>query len=169
MSGIPSAIAAAILGAVMLAGCGREPLSGPPELRLGRDECAECGMIINEDRCSSALLIEREGMREHIAFDDIGCMLDYEFENKGDLMIVQGFVHDHSTQAWVETNAASYLFADRERIPTPMGSGIVAFANQEGAEAAQAEFGGKLLGYAQLASARRAWVEALYGKPRSAP
>ncbi len=169
MSRVPPTITAGILGAVVLAGCGREPLSGPPELRLGRDECAECGMIINEDRCSSALLIERDGRREHIAFDDIGCMLDYEFENRATLVIVQGFVHDHSTQAWVQTDAASSLFAERERIPTPMGSGIVAFAGRQGAEAAQADIGGRIMDYAELAPARRAWMEALYGKPRSAP
>lgn len=162
-------IMASALGAALLASCGREPLSGPPELRLGRDECVECGMIINEDRCSSALLIEVEGRREHIAFDDIGCMLDYEFENKDTLIVVQGFVHDHATQAWASTDAAAFLFADRERIPTPMGSGIVAFADRSGAETAQAEFGGKIMDYAQLAPARRAWMEALYGKPRSAP
>lgn len=161
-------IMAGALGATFLIGCGREPLSGPPELRLGRDECAECGMIINEDRCSSALLIERDGFREHIAFDDIGCMLDYEFENRGVLVVVQGFVHDHSTQAWVSTDAASFLFAERERIPTPMGSGIIAFTDKAGAERAEQEFGGRILDYTQLAPARRAWMEALYGKPRGA-
>lgn len=155
--------------ALMVPCCRRAPLTGPPQLRLGRDECIECGMIINEDRCSSAFLIEREGLREYVMFDDIGCMLDYQHEQGADIRIVEGFVHDHGSRAWVSRDAAAFLFADRIKIPTPMGSGIVAFAGHAEAERAQAELGGQIMDYKSLIPARRAWMEKLYGKPRSAP
>ena len=53
MSRLLIILGAGLAAASLLAGCDRAPLSGPPELRLGRDECVECGMIINDDRCSS--------------------------------------------------------------------------------------------------------------------
>lgn len=135
-------------------GCGRATLSGPPELRLGRDECGECGMLISEDRCSSALLVERDGRREHVLYDDIGCMLDAEAEGL-DGEIVERFVHDHATKQWVTARSATLLLADPDALPTPMGSGIVAFASAVSAQEAQAAHGGALLAYEQLPAARR--------------
>src|SRR5690606_35950302 len=114
----------------LLPGCSRGELSGPPELRVGRDECGECGVIISEDRCSSAILVERGGRREHVLFDDIGCMLDYERGRAGEFAAVDAFVHDHPTRAWVRAADAHFLFADRDLLPTPMGSGIVAYAER---------------------------------------
>jgi hypothetical protein len=42
-----------------IAACRTGELTGPPDLRLGRDECAGCGMIISDGRCASAMLIQR--------------------------------------------------------------------------------------------------------------
>jgi len=156
---------AALSAAALLAGCSRSELSGPPELRLGRDECGECGMIVSEDRCSSALLVENEGVREHVVFDDIGCMLDYERDRAGRLTRVDGFVHDHGTREWVRAAEARFLMADREKLPTPMGSGIVAFAGAEAAAAKQREVGGEVMDYARLAEARREWARARSAAP----
>jgi len=158
---------AGALGALVW-GCTRAEVSGPPSLRLGRDECAECGMIISEDRCSSALLVERAGGREHVLFDDIGCMLDYEHENT-DLRVVGGFVHDYVTRQWTGSAAAAYLFAPEANLGTPMGSGMVAFSSREGAAKAKESSGGEVLDYAGLAAARRAWMEAKYGARKGPP
>lgn len=146
-----------------LAGC-RSELSGPPKLRLGRDGCGECGMLVNEDRCSSGLLVERGGRREHLLFDDIGCMIDSERWGLEDTLVIDRYVHDHGTRAWVRASEATFLFADRERLKTPMGSGIVAFAARADAEAAQRMYGGELLDLATLVEARRRWLEERFGK-----
>ncbi len=143
--------------AVVAAGCGRTELEGPPELKVGRVECAECGMIVNEERCSSALLIERDGTREHAIFDDLGCMLDYQHAHGGEFRLVGGFVHDHGTRRWVPAATAVYLAADSDDIKTPMASGMVAFADSAAAEAAQAKHGGAIMDAVGLAAARRAW------------
>ncbi len=153
----------------LLPGCSRGELSGPPELRVGRDECGECGMIISEDRCSSAILVERGGRREHVLFDDIGCMLDYERGRAGEFAAVDAFVHDHPTRAWVRAADAHFLFADRDLLPTPMGSGIVAYAERAAAEARRGEVGGEILDYQRLGEARRDWMWARYGRPAGAP
>lgn len=151
--------------ALILTACGGEDLAGPPQLRLGRDECVECGMLISEDRCSSAMLIQQGGRREHVMFDDIGCMLDWERRGGQDAAVIDRFVHDHASRAWTSAASASFLMADRERLPTPMGTGIVAFDSPSAAAHAQAQFGGDLLDYAALAAARRAQMEARFGKP----
>ncbi len=151
----------AVVGLLALApiGCGSESPSGPPQLRLGRDECRECGMIISEDRCSAALLIERQGRREHVLFDDLGCMLDLERDDLGGATVIVRFVHDHTTRSWIDAPRATFLLADPEKLPTPMSSGMAAFAARDDAEKARTDSGGVLLDYHGLAAARKAWID----------
>jgi len=151
---------------VGLGSCGGESAGGPPEVRLGRDECLECGMIISEERSSCGMFIQRNGRRQHVLFDDIGCMLDVEREGRSDLIIVDRFVRDHGTKDWISAEAAKFLMAEPGVLPTPMGSGIAAFAALSDAEATQARVGGRLLDYTTLLVARREWMEQRYGKPR---
>jgi copper chaperone NosL len=151
-----------------LAGCARPPLSGPPDTRLGRDECAECGMLVNEDRFSGAMLVDREGERLHVHFDDMGCMLEYQNDKGKSLTCLDAFARDHSTRQWVTADRAVYLFADDKALRTPMGSGIAAFAARDAAEKARAEFGGKILTLEELRTARREWMEARFGSPKAA-
>lgn len=149
---------AAMLGAT--AACQRAELTGPPELRLGRDQCIECGMIINEDRFSSAALIDNKyDQREHILFDDVGCMLDYQREHP-DIACIDLFAHDADTRDWITTHQATFLLADSSAILTPMGSGIAAYATPAAAARAQEQHGGDILSYADLAPRREAWVQA---------
>ncbi len=151
---------------VLGSGCGSRELSGPPELRPGKDACVECGMLVMEDRCSTGLLMEVGGRREHVVFDDLGCMIDYMPADGA--RIVESYVHDHTTREWVRAGEAVYLLADPSRLPTPMGSGYVAFGERARAEAARGEFGGELSDYAGVEAAREAWWIERYGKPRRA-
>ena len=150
--------------AVLLVSCGRSALSGPPELRLGRDECRECGMLINEDRCSSASIIEVQGVTEYAMFDDIGCMFDYH-RTMSDGAVRTAFVHDHGSRAWVGSQGAHYLHCESEKLKTPMGSGLIAFASAVDAEAARAEYGGRVMSESDAAAARRMWMEGKWGVP----
>jgi len=143
--------------------CGREPLRGPPDLRPGRDQCAECGMLISEDRCSSALLLEQDGHRDYALFDDIGCMLDVERSGLGTRKVVERYVHDHNDKAWVKAEDAVFLLADPEMLNTPMGTGMIGFAKRADAESAQAKHGGRVLDYGALMAARAAREEARRG------
>ncbi|MGD9692951.1 MAG: nitrous oxide reductase accessory protein NosL [Phycisphaerales bacterium] len=133
--------------------CRRAELSGPPELRVGRDQCAECGMLISEDRCSAAVLYERDRERLHAIFDDIGCLLDWRrATHDPPQRVLETYLRDYDARAWIHANTASILRADRDRLHTPMGSGIVAFAHAADAEARRDEFGGDLTSYAALLS-----------------
>lgn len=162
-----SSLAALVLIAIAQ-GCSRMPLTGPPELRAGRDECVECGMLVAEDRFSSSSLIEREGERLYVFFDDIGCMLDYEYNQGERVRVLERYVHDHGSRAWVPGLEAAYVFADRDSLRTPMGSGIAAFARREPALALAGEHAGAVHDFRTLAVARREWMWARYGKPADA-
>jgi copper chaperone NosL len=129
-----------------LTACRQEALSGPPTLHLGRDECAGCGMIISEDRSSSALLLENAGERSYALFDDIGCMIDYEAAQKNG-SVVDRFVHDWQSKAWVNASSAWFVRAPEGKVATPMGSGVVAFADRATAEAKAQEVGGAAVDY----------------------
>jgi copper chaperone NosL len=157
-------VSAALFSVLVAGGCSRDDYSGPPQMRLGRDECIECGMIISEDRSSAAMLIEKGGRREYMMFDDIGCLLDYERDHSDEYRHVQSFVRDYSSGEWLEAGKAHYLFADRKKLLTPMGTGMAAFGSEEGVRRAQAEYGGEIMSLPDLGRARREWLRALYGE-----
>lgn len=162
-------VALVLLGSAAVGSCGRSEPSGPPELRLGRDECAECGMLINDGRSACAALVDRAGRAEHAMFDDLGCLLEFLHDRSGDQTVKQAWVCDYTNRAWSRAESAVYLFVGDGRLPTPMGSGIAAFAGADGARAVQAERGGELMDWPAVARARRAWMEEHYGKPADRP
>lgn len=138
-----------------LAGCPRADLSGPPTLSLGRDECAHCGMLLNEERCASAAIVRNEhGETEYLVYDDIGCMLDRE-EERGSADVQSRYVRDYDRREWIDATQAIFLRAPGERIRTPMGSGIVAFTHRSQAQPHLDTGGAELFAdYAALTAAR---------------
>lgn len=149
----------------LFSACERSILTGPPELRLGRSECGECGMLISEDRCSSALLIDAKGHREHVLYDDIGCMLDAERRGLDGAVVVERYVHDYDTRSWLEAGAAHFVACERDSLQTPMGSGLVAFGTADAAAGAAKAHRGRVLDYTSLAAFRKSWMEERFGKP----
>lgn len=143
--------------------CAREPLTGPPDQRVGRDSCLECGMLIAEDRCAAAALVERRGRREHVHFDDIGCLLDAMREGAELGTVVEVYVHDYDSKEWIEAADAGYVVAESSAFKTPMGSGIVAFRDEANAEAAAARAGGAATDFAGVSESRDAWRAARRG------
>jgi nitrous oxide reductase accessory protein NosL len=159
---VTAAIGSLLLG---ISACDRRELAGPPELRLGRDECVECGMIIDDERFACATLVIDRGRREHRRFDDIACLLDFDRSGVSDASVIARYFRDHGTRGWINADAAQFLLADRAKLLTPMGSGIAAFHGRAEAERAQRDLGGEILDYAGLADARKAWMESRFGPP----
>ena len=126
-----------------LSACQRPVVSGPPELRLGRDQCAHCGMMISDDRFAGSLLVGADDP-EALVFDDIGCMLEYDREHAAETRGAARFVRDYQGRCWLAAADAHYLCCDRERLRTPMGSGVVAFGTLAAAENKRAECGGRV-------------------------
>lgn len=138
----------ALLGPFLLAGCGSEQAdaSAPPEINYGRDTCDSCGMIVADERYAAAL-VAADGTAE--IFDDIGEMMESVRENG--LNARRAWVHDWDSREWTDATSATYVRGDPEA--TPMGTGIVAFATKEGAEAFAAESKGPMLTWEDLTTA----------------
>ncbi len=143
--------ACAAAGLVVLACCESSPLTGPPVLKPGRDECAACGMLVSDQRCAGSLLVERDGRREHLIYDDIGCMLEAERDGASLGQVIERHVRDYSGDGWLEAGRAAFVRADPKAMPTPMGSGIVAFAGVELAKTEAGKRGGVVVEFAGLA------------------
>jgi copper chaperone NosL len=158
MNRSPALCAIAIV-ASLLSACGRTELSGPPTIRLGQDECAGCGMLVSEDRCSCALLVEEDRGRTHLVFDDMGCLLDYRTKHS-ECTIIEVFVRDYSARSWLTANTAYFLTRTNDTLTTPMGSGIVAFGSKDAAEAQGKISGGEVMQYEQVENLRREKREA---------
>ena len=130
---------------------GGEPRPGP--LVLDEDACSFCRMAISQ-RELAAEAVTPGGRVER--FDDIGCLLDWRQEHE----VPEGTafsVVDFTTGDWLDATDAGYL---RSRaMPTPMGSGLAAFASREAAAAAAERLGvgpeghaGEVLGWAELSA-----------------
>ena len=113
-------------------GCGAKDVdpSTPPMIRYGGERCAYCTMSIDDARFASAWRAPA-GSERH--FDDIGCMVN-AYRREGPPADSRFWVHNYSSQDWLDAGAATYLIAPS--IKTPMAYGVAAFASASEATAA---------------------------------
>ncbi len=163
---MPRFLIVAGLVCVSVAGCDDRTVDGPPVLRVGRDECAGCGMLIAEDRCAAACLVERDGVREPMVFDDLGCLLDYERDLPAGARVVSRFARDYHARAWLSCDAATFLWTG-DGVHTPMGSGIIAFADRAAAEQAHAAHAGEVIAWPEVVTRRTRHMHEQFGAPRA--
>jgi copper chaperone NosL len=124
-----------LLTPLVLAGCGSQAASaGPPEIAYGRTVCDACGMIISDERFAAALTADTA---EPVVFDDVGEMLQ-AVAAEG-LNGRRAWAHDRESKTWIDAATATYVAGDPAT--TPMGTGIVAFASRDAAEAFAAAHG----------------------------
>ncbi|MCZ7571089.1 MAG: nitrous oxide reductase accessory protein NosL [Ardenticatenaceae bacterium] len=134
--------------ALVAGGCGtREPAElRPPDIVLGEDMCADCGMSITDLRLATAA-VTPDG--KSLLFDDIGDMLHYRTSHD----LPEGtafFVHDYDSREWLPAHLAFYV--QSSTLHTPMGSGLTAFAVKTRAEAMAAEQGTSVMDYETLSA-----------------
>lgn len=110
-----------------LAGCYRADPDAPPSIGYGDSLCAECGMIINDDRFGVATIIAGVRGPEALLFDDFNCQFNHEREHP-ELAITKRWARDHATRAWLDQDDAAFVHASSLR--TPMGSSLAAFAEE---------------------------------------
>lgn len=103
------------------AGCGGGD-EGPGPIKLGRDACDFCGMIISEIRYAAEI---RGGANNRLyKFDDVGCAVHFTTRNAWAAEPAAKFwAMSHQDGAtWLDTRQAAY----RQGLPTPMGYGFAA-------------------------------------------
>jgi copper chaperone NosL len=132
--------AALVVGCLVVAGCD----DGPPPVRYGREECARCRMIVNDDRFAAAGVAPDGEARK---FDEVGCLIDYLAEHPDGLP--RAWVRGYRSGGWHDARTAYY--AHGPSLQTPMGSGLAAVATREEADALAAEWGGRVLRFDELA------------------
>lgn len=133
-----------LLLAILLAACGGAgDLEGPPEIRYGQDACDRCKMIINEPRFATAYATVAGDVRR---FDDIGGMFLHAVEQGEEVRAF--WVHDFDSEEWIEAPGAT--FVHDPDLTTPMGWGVAAFGDDEGARAYVENHGGDLFSYDEL-------------------
>ncbi len=145
-----SAISLAVLALGICAcasGCGERDDTGPPTLHLGDDVCQFCQMIISDQRFAAACIIKSDNRSTQAAFDDIGCLLEFEKSNhEGD--ITHRYVTDYDSGAWLDASTALYI--QSPQIHSPMASGIIASQTQAGADRLAQRFAGPVLSFDAL-------------------
>jgi nitrous oxide reductase accessory protein NosL len=128
------------------AGCAQSPQEiTAPKIHFGQDMCAKCSMIISDERHAGAIGIRKDGRISYLLFDDVGEMLEYD---PGESDETKWFATSGITREWLDAETAVFLHS--ERLLTPMGTGVGAYANLEEASAVQVEFGGEFLTFQEL-------------------
>jgi copper chaperone NosL len=117
-----SAIVGAIVG---VDGCRRKSTwpPSPANVALGEDTCADCRMIVGDDRFG-AQLQDRTG--NLAVFDDAGCLRAYVAHRPFEIAGV--FARSYRSRGWVAGDRA-WVVESRE-LPSPMGHGVAAFEDE---------------------------------------
>jgi copper chaperone NosL len=137
-------IAACLVIAGLLSGCGKPDLSQPPTVRLGEEACAYCRMIISDQRFAAAI-VDEDG--EAFKFDDIGCLVQYADEHVQPGAV--SWVHGFDGQKWVNARGATFVYSSR--IVSPMNHGLAAFADARAAAKLATDPGIQILQFTELA------------------
>ena len=144
-------VAAMLLIMGLASGCTREPQA----ISYGSDACEFCAMTISDDRYATAVVTAKG---RTLKFDSVECMLQsfMEGEELAGTQIDSWYATSYPSRGvLVEATAVAYLVSDR--LPSPMGAGITAFANRDDAVRMQQEKGGDVMDFAQIETYVRKW------------
>lgn len=111
---------------VWLYGCNSSEIK-PVEI-YPEDMCSQCRMAVS-DHAFASEIITTTG--EVYKFDDLGCLQSFKTKSS-DLKIAATFVKDFESKKWLPYERSTIV---RTGINTPMGSGLVAFADSARAKA----------------------------------
>lgn len=112
--------AACVLAAFLAAGCASSEMK-PVDI-FPEDACAQCRMAVSDKAFASEIITEES---EVLKFDDLGCLETYRKKNPA-VKIRAMFVSDFESRTWLAYDQSHIV---RTGVTTPMGSGMVAFAD----------------------------------------
>ena len=128
-----------VVASLSLAGC--STASRPVDVSDG-DSCAHCRMKVSTPRLAAQIA---EPGEEPLFYDDIGCLAKaLAAVRPGDFV----YVADHRTGEWVR--AADAVFTRVPSLETPMGSHIVAHADEASRLSDPSAAGGTVMSIAEV-------------------
>ncbi|MCS7224590.1 MAG: nitrous oxide reductase accessory protein NosL [Armatimonadetes bacterium] len=136
---------ALFLCSASLVGC--RPSSGPPVIRWAEESCDRCRMLISDERFAAAAQFPDGSVRQ---YDDPGCLLDDLREQQQSPEKI--WLRSYDGKSWLDAEDAWLVHTDK--ITTPMGSGLAAFADQEEAQAFAKKFSASLYTFHQFLQKR---------------
>ncbi len=129
---------------LFLIGCSAGgPTDEPPEIAYGRDVCDACSMIIDEARFAASYVTTTGEVRK---FESIEDMVSYHHDHEEEVHIF--WVHDYESEEWVRADKA--FFIQSEDIPSPMGGGLIAAADETHAHRLADVWHGSVLTFPEL-------------------
>jgi copper chaperone NosL len=102
--------------------------SEPAPIRLGKDECANCKMILTDPKFGAEIITKTNKVYK---FDDVNCLNNYIKDNeKISSQVNLIFFVDYAREGqFVQANQALYLQSDE--LKSPMGGAVAAFTNRD--------------------------------------
>ena len=138
-----SLVAMCVSGGVLLGGCGVRQADGLPSVTWGEVACAECHMLISEERFAVSLVLA-SGETEFL--DSVDCLA--RRLHREPAVFRRVWVHDYEGSPWIDGHDAAYVQSPELR--TPMGLGIVAVGDAQRAEALADRVHGRVLRFDEL-------------------
>lgn len=119
----------------------------PAEISYGIDECAECGMIISDQRFGSEIVL-RSGL--FLKYDTIDCLvkaiLDNDIKSR---QIKSRWVVDYSKPGKL-IYLPNALFYRSNKVNSPSGLNIIAVEEQEVLEKIFTKHGGQIMSFKEV-------------------
>ena len=137
MAGSTGVVATGVAAGVTMLAAGGEAALTEPTIQYGAEACVRCRMVIDDPRFAAAW-IEANGPELH--FDDIGCAA-LEAAERGLSPDARIFVHDLSSEVWLDGRTARYVHSATLR--TPMAYGVVALVDQAAADSLAHKLNGR--------------------------
>ncbi|AWR85461.1 nitrous oxide reductase accessory protein NosL [Meiothermus taiwanensis] len=158
-----------LLGLPLGLGLLQPTLAAPRPLRVGVDACPYCNMTLLDARYA-AQMVTSTGRVYH--YDDVGCLLDHLLGYGGpkatprEVYVADFAASERQAARFLPAQQAYFLY--HERIRTPMGTGLLAFASPGALEAylrEKPQHAGEQLRWNNLLARgrQRAWVPG-YGR-----
>ena len=99
--------------------------------------------MIMEPRFATATL---SAAGDLLKFDEIGCMALHGLKSAEPIR--RRWVHDYSSEAWIDANSAFFVYADK--LATPMGYGLAAFSSREATKLFLRKQQGRLVTFGEI-------------------
>lgn len=132
-----------LLSLTLLVACSQEPA----EIHYGSDECAQCKMMITDNRFATQIVTSKG---RAIKFDAIECLTAYRRQHNDELEGAKLWVSNFGSPGeWLPAQEA--LYVQSEVINSPMGASLLALPSMQKAKSHIGKNPGTLLNWEEVA------------------